>query len=49
MKTAAFHELLESVRDAGAYLKGNNKAVASTDRISSKKRAASGVKLKRSR
>lgn len=34
MKAAAFQELLESVRDAGAYLKGNHKAVAKTDRIS---------------
>lgn len=34
MKAAAFHELLESVRDAGAYLKGNRNAVARTDRIS---------------
>ncbi len=33
MKTTAFHELLESVRDAGAYLKGNRKAVARADRI----------------
>ena len=34
MKAAAFKELLESVRDAGAYLKGNRKAVAKTNRIS---------------
>ncbi len=34
MKTAAFQELLESVRDAGAYLKGNRKAVARTFGIS---------------
>jgi hypothetical protein len=34
MKAAPFQELLESVRDAGAYLKGNRKAVARTDRIS---------------
>lgn len=46
MKTAAFHELLESVRDAGAYLKGSRKGVARTDRISSKKPAASRAKLK---
>lgn len=48
MKTAAFHELLESVRDAGTYLKDNRKAVASTGKVSSNKRAASRAKLKRS-
>ncbi len=45
MKTAAFHELLESVRDAGAYLKGNRKTVARTDRISPQS-AATRAKLK---
>ena len=34
MKAAAFQELLESVRDTGAYLRGNLKAVVKTDRIS---------------
>jgi hypothetical protein len=43
VKPAAFHELLESVRDAGAYRKG----VARTEQISSKRHAASRAKLKR--
>jgi putative transcriptional regulator len=34
MKKAAFNELLQSVRDAGDYLRGNRKAVARVDRIS---------------
>jgi putative transcriptional regulator len=34
MKKAAFNELLQSVRDAGAYLRGDRKAVARVDRIS---------------
>lgn len=46
MKAAAFQELLESVRDAGAYLKGNRKAVARTDRISPRSVAAIRAKLK---
>lgn len=46
MKAAAFHELLESVRDAGAYLKGNRKAVARTDRIVPKSGTAIHAKLK---
>lgn len=33
MKTAAFHELLESFRDAIAHLKGVHKTVARTDRV----------------
>ena len=41
MKAAAFQELLESVRDAGAYLKGSRKAVARTDRVSPQSVAAS--------
>jgi hypothetical protein len=40
MKAAAFQELLESVRHAGAYLKGNRKAVARTVRISLRKTAS---------
>lgn len=47
MKTAAFHELLQSVRDAGAYLKGT-RATVRTARILSKTGAASRTKLKRS-
>lgn len=31
MKTAAFQELLASVRDAGTYLRGNRLGVARTD------------------
>src|SRR5438132_11871988 len=46
MKTAAFHELLESVREAGAYLKGSRKSVARTDRISAKSVAVIRAKLK---
>ena len=46
MKAAAFRELLKSVRDAGAYLKGNRKAVARTDRISPHSVAAIRAKLK---
>lgn len=46
MKAAAFHELLENVRDAGAYLKGNHKAVARTDRISPQSVAAIRAKQK---
>jgi len=46
MKTAAFQELLASVRDAGAYLKGNRKSVVHTDRISSQSIAAIRAKLK---
>jgi putative transcriptional regulator len=46
MKAAAFQELLETVRDAGAYLKGNRKAVARTDRISPHSVAAIRAKLK---
>ena len=46
MKAAAFHELLESVRDAGAYLKGKRKTVVRTDRISPQSVAAIRAKLK---
>ena len=46
MKGAVFQELLESVRDAGACLKGNRKAVARTDRISPQSAAAIRAKLK---
>jgi putative transcriptional regulator len=34
MKKTEFNELLQSVRDAGSYLRGNRKAAARTDRIS---------------
>ncbi|MEO6992262.1 MAG: hypothetical protein ABI273_01420 [Lacunisphaera sp.] len=33
MKAAALQELLESVRENGAYLKGNRNAVCHIDRI----------------
>ncbi len=46
MKAAAFSDLLESVRQAGAYLKGNRKAVARTDKISAKAVAANSTKMK---
>ena len=34
MKKPAFNELLQSVRDAGDYLRGSRKTVARVDRIS---------------
>lgn len=34
MKKAAFNDLLQSVRESGAYLRGDRKAVARVDRIS---------------
>ncbi len=46
MKAAAFQELLESVRDASAYLKGDRRAVTRTDRISPQSVAAIRTKLK---
>ena len=46
MKAAAFKKPLRSVRDAGAYLKDNCKAVARTDRISRHSVAAIAAKLK---
>lgn len=46
MKAAAFQELLESVRDAGAYMKGKRKAVVRTDRVSPQSVTAIRVKLK---
>ena len=46
MKNAAFQELLESVRDAGAYLRGDRRRVARTDRISPQSVAAIRAKLK---
>jgi putative transcriptional regulator len=45
MKKAAFNELLQSVRDAGAYLRGNHKAVARIDRISPDSIAAVRARL----
>ncbi|HRE81468.1 MAG TPA: NadS family protein [Opitutaceae bacterium] len=45
MKAAAFQELLESVRDAGAYLKGKRQAVARTDHNSPQPVAAIRAKL----
>ena len=46
MTAAAFQELLERVRDAGAYLRGNRKGVARTDRISPQSVASIRAKLK---
>lgn len=46
MKTAAFQDLLTSVRDGGAFLKGRRKAVDRTDRISPNSVAAIRAKLK---
>ena len=46
MKAAAFQELLDSVRDAGAYLKGKRKVVARTDRVSPQSVVAIRAKLK---
>lgn len=34
MKKAAFNELLQGVRDAGSYLRGNRKVASRIDRIS---------------
>ena len=34
MKESAFNELLQGVRDAGSYLRGNRKTAARIDRIS---------------
>jgi putative transcriptional regulator len=34
MKKSAFNELLQGVRDAGSYLRGNRKTAARIDRIS---------------
>lgn len=45
MKAAAFQELLASIRDAGAHLKGNRKVVARTDRLSPSSVAAIRAKL----
>lgn len=46
MKAPAFQELLASVRDAGAYLKGKRKSAVRTDRISPQSVAAIRTKLK---
>jgi len=45
MKKAAFTELLQGVRDAGAYLRGNRNAAARIDRISPDSIAATRAKL----
>jgi putative transcriptional regulator len=45
MKKAAFNELLQSVREAGAYLRGNHKAAARVDRISPDSISAVRAKL----
>ena len=46
MKAAAFQELLESVRDAGADLRRNCKRVDRTDKISPRPVAVIHAKLK---
>lgn len=45
MKKAAFNELLSSVRDAGAYLRGSRKGAARVDRVSPKSIAAVRARL----
>jgi putative transcriptional regulator len=45
MKKAAFNELLQSVREAGAYLRGTRKAASRVDRISPDSIAAVRAKL----
>lgn len=45
MKKAAFNELLKSVSDAGAYLRGNRKAAVKIDRLSSDSIAAIRARL----
>jgi putative transcriptional regulator len=45
MKKAAFNEILEGVREAGAYLRGSRKAVARVDRISADSIAAIRTRL----
>jgi putative transcriptional regulator len=45
MKKAAFNEMLQSVREAGAYLRGGRKAVARVDRISPDSIAAVRARL----
>lgn len=46
MKTAAFQELLASVRDAGAHLKGRRRAGVRTDRFTPESVAAVRARLK---
>lgn len=45
MKKAAFNQLLQSVREAGAYLRGHRKAPTRVDRISPDSIAAVRAKL----
>jgi putative transcriptional regulator len=45
MKKTAFNELLQGVREAGSYLRGNRKAAARIDRISPDSIAAVRGKL----
>lgn len=45
MKKAAFNEMLQSVREAGSYLRGSRKAVARVDRISPDSIAAVRTRL----
>lgn len=47
MKTAAFHELLESFRGAGAYFEGSRKTVIVAGRIAPKKRSLGRPTAKR--
>jgi putative transcriptional regulator len=45
MKKAAFNQILQSVREAGAYLRGSHKAATRVDRISPDSIAAVRAKL----
>lgn len=46
MKEADFQNLLQGIREAGAYLRGNKKAVARVDRIAPESVAAIRAKLR---
>lgn len=45
MKKVAFNELLEGIRDAGTYLRGNRKVASRVDRISADSIAGVRAKL----
>jgi putative transcriptional regulator len=46
MKEAEFQNLLQGIREAGAYLRGNKKAAAKVDRIDPESVAAIRAKLR---
>lgn len=46
MKEAEFQNLLQGIREAGAYLRGNNKAATRVDRIDPESVAAIRAKLR---